>query len=405
MNMNLFNPEIKLEKQLQAQIYNALEGDIVSFILKNAGDTPEDIYIRSEMEGSAMKVDQDVMGDFYALCQDVKQRLGFKDPVDFYIQGSPVVNAFSIAAKGEGVPHSVVIYSGLYNLMNDDELRFIVGHELGHLINHDTALGRLIRFVYPPRESQMPLTLDFKVRIHSQLAELVADRYGFLACGNLEACVTGFYKLTSGIDLIKLGVSIEDLFKKNDQALDFFLHGGGISDEVHPVHPIRIQAIKLFARAKSDKELEDGMNELIQILLKSGSNPMDPPMSIFIATAGIIAASADGQVSKEEYEHIVRTLASSHIFPSDFVENIAHENVDKLFTDSVNALLEADPNIRPTLLQYMLEIIMADKDIHEKEVNFIYDFGQRMGLSIKDISQIFAVAIQRQFTPSLSALA
>ena len=147
------------------------------------------------------------------------------------------------------------------------------------------------------------------------------------------------------------------------------------------------------------------MNELIQILLKSGSNPMDPPMSIFIATAGIIAASADGQMSKEEYEHIVRTLASSHIFPSDFVENIAHEDVDKLFADSVNALLEADPNIRPTLLQYMLEIIMADKDIHEKEVNFIYDIGQRLGLSIKDISQIFAAAIQRQFTPSLSSLA
>lgn len=403
--MNLFNPEIKLEKQLQKQIYNALEGDIVSFILKNAGDTPEDIYIRSEMEGSAMKVDQDVMGDFYALCQEVKSRLGFKDPVDFYIQGSPSVNAFSIAAKGEGVPHSVVIYSGLYNLMDEDELRFIVGHELGHLINHDTALGRLVRFVFPPNNSQMPIALDFKIRIHDMLAELVADRYGFIACGNLEACVTGFYKLTSGIDLVKLGVSIEDLFKKNDESLEFFLHGGGISDEVHPVHPIRIQAIKLFARAGSDKELEDGMNELIQILLKSGSNPMDPAMSVFIATAGIIAASSDEAISKEEYEHIVRTLASSHIFPSSFVENISHQDVDKLFSDSVNALVQANPGIAPTLLQYMLEVVLSDKDIHEKEVNFIYGMGQKLGLGVQEISRMFASAIQRMFSPSMSALA
>ena len=40
--MNLFNPEIKLEKQLQAQIYNALEGDVVNFILSHAGDTPDE---------------------------------------------------------------------------------------------------------------------------------------------------------------------------------------------------------------------------------------------------------------------------------------------------------------------------------------------------------------------------
>ena len=403
--MNLFNPEIKLEKQLQAQIYNALEGDIVSFILKNAGDTPEDIYIRSELEGGGMKVDKDVMGDFYTLCQDVKRRLGFNEPVDFYIMGSPQVNACSVAAKEEGNPHSVVIYSALYNLMNEDELRCIVGHELGHLINRDTALGRLVRFVYPPSQSQMPVALDFKVRLHNQLAELVADRYGFLACGKLEACVTTFYKLSSGIDLEKLGVSIDNLLKKNDESLEFFLHGGGISDEVHPVHPIRIQAVKLFAKARSDKELEDGMNELIQILLKSGSDPMDPPMSIFIATAGIIAASIDGNVSKEEYEHIVSTLSSSHIFPSGFVENIANQDVDKLFAESVNALLEMNPNIRPALLNYMLEVIMADKDIHEKEVNFIYDIGQKLGLSVKEISQIFSSAIQRMFAPSMSVLA
>ncbi len=403
--MNLFNPEIKLEKQLQAQIYNALEGDVVNFILKNAGETPEDIYIRSEMEGSAMKVDKDVMGDFYNLCMGVQKRLGFNEPVDYYIQGSSQVNAFSIAAKGAGNPHTVVIYSALYNLMDENELKFIVGHELGHLINHDTALGRLVRFVFPPRQSNMPIALEFKVRIHDQLAELVADRYGFLACGNLEACVTGFYKMSSGIDLVKMGVSIEDLLKKNDSSLDFFLHGGGISSEVHPVHPIRIQAIKLFARARTDQELEEGMNELIQILLKSGSNPMDPAMSVFIATAGIIAASADENVSKEEYERIVDTLSSSQIFPSGFVENISQKDVYQLFSQSVNTLLEANPNLRPALLQYMIEIALADKDIHEKEVNFIYDIGQKIGLEVKDISQIFAGAIQRMFSPSLSALA
>ena len=156
--MNLFNPEIKLEKQLQAQIYNALEGDIVNFILKNAGEPQGDLYLKSWKEGSSMKVTPDVMKDFYDLCMEVKERLGFTEPVDFFIDGNSEVNANSIAAFKEGNPHVVTIYSGLYNLMNRDELRCIVGHELGHLINRDLQLYRLQSFVYP-NPSDMPMEI------------------------------------------------------------------------------------------------------------------------------------------------------------------------------------------------------------------------------------------------------
>lgn len=402
--MNLFNPEIKLEKQLQAQIYNALEGDVVNYILSHAGETQNDIFLKSWKEGGSMKVTPDVMKDFYDLCMGVKRRLAFNEPVDFFIAGSPEVNANAISAFKEGNPHIVTIYSGLYNLMNQDELRYVVGHELGHLINKDGKLGRLLGFVYP-NPAQMPMALAFKVRIHDQLQELVADRYGYLACGNLEACVTSVFKLSSGLDLPKLGVSMDALMERNDKSLEFFLHEGGISDDTHPVNPIRVQALKLFACARSDKELEDGMNELIQVLLKSGGNPMDPPMSIFLATAGIIAGSIDGQLTKAEYESIIANLSASHLFPSGFVENIHNEDIDKLFTESVNALIKMDGNIRPALLQYMIEIVLSDHDIHEKEVAFIYDIGQKLGLGMEEISRIFGGAIQRYFSPSLSSLA
>ena len=402
--MNLFNPEIKLEKQLQAQIYNALEGDIVNFILKNAGEPQGDLYLKSWKEGSSMKVTPDVMKDFYDLCMEVKERLGFTEPVDFFIDGNSEVNANSIAAFKEGNPHVVTIYSGLYNLMNRDELRCIVGHELGHLINRDLQLYRLQSFVYP-NPSDMPMALAFKVRIHNQLQELVADRYGYLACRNLEACVTSFFKLSSGLDLEKMGVSIDTLLERNDEAMDFFLHHGGISQDTHPVHPIRIKALRLFARARTDQELEEGMDEIIQILLKSGGNPMDPPMSIFLATAGIIAGSADGELTQPEYERIIANLSASHLFPKNFVENIPGQDVEKLFAQSVNALIQMDSGIRPMLLQYMIEIVLSDHDIHEKEVNFIYNIGRQLGFGVEEISNIFGACIQRYFSPSLCSLA
>ena len=398
------NPQIRLEKELAGQIYEALQGDVVKFVLKQAEYTSDsDNYWRSKMEGHCMKADGNLLSDFYKLCHEVKARLGFEEPVDFYVTGSSEINAFSIAAEGDQ-PHIVNVNSELFNLMDEDELRFVVGHELGHLINRDTALKRLIWFVYPPQSVVPPVTLQYKIHLHDNLAELVADRYGYLACGNLDACVRAFFKMASGLDLGRMNVSIDDLLSDNSKHLDYFLRGGGMSHYDHPVNPIRVQAINLFARATSQEQLETGMEELIQILLKIGNSPLDGPMSVFLATAGIIAANIDGKVEKEEYEHIIRSLSNANIFPKKFLGEVLEKDVDKLFESSVKQILHLNPGLKPALLEYIIGVILADKSIAEKEVNFIYHIGQQLGLSVKEISQIFAELVQRSFVPSIDSI-
>lgn len=402
--MNHLDPTLKLEKELAGQIYYALQGDVVRFILKNAKDTTEDEYWRSRMEGHCMKADKNLLGNFYKLCHEVKYRLGFEESVDFYVTGDASINAFSIAAEDAEHPHIVNVNSELFNLMSEDELKFVIGHELGHLMNQDTALRRLIYFVYPPNVTSIPVTLQYKIHLHDNLAELVADRYGYLACGNLDACVTAFFKMASGLDLEKMQVSIDDLLSDNSKHLDYFLKGGGMSHYDHPVNPIRVQAINLFANARSQEELDNGMNELIQILLKVGNRPLDGPMSDFIATAGLITANIDGKITQEEYEHIIRNLASSNIFPKFYLEEIMKLDVEKVFQDSVNAILNINPGLKPNLLEFIISIVMADKEIGEKEVNFVYGIGKSLGLSVKEISVLFAGQIQRNFNPSLDAI-
>ena len=51
--------------------------------------------------------------------------------LNYKVYQSSTVNAF---ASGDG---SVRVYTGLMDVMNDDELFAVVGHELGHLINKD----------------------------------------------------------------------------------------------------------------------------------------------------------------------------------------------------------------------------------------------------------------------------
>lgn len=402
--MPTFNPTLPLERELGKQIYQALQGPVVKTILQTAKDGSGDDYWRSRMEGHCMKVDKEILPDFYALCQDVKKRLNFKDAVDFYVTGDSTLNAFSVAAEDEDHPHIVNINSAMFDLMSEEELRFVIGHELGHIINKDSALKRLIYFVFPPDTTNPPITLQYKIRLHDQLAELVADRYGFLANGSLNACVTAFYKMSSGLDLAKMNVSIDALLSDNRKRLDYFMKGKGLSRYDHPVNPIRVQAIHLFVTAKDEKELEDGMDELINILLKVGNGPLDEDLSVFMASAGLIVANADDRVTEKEIEHIIQNLANLQIFPKRFLDAVAQSDVSKLFDQSVKNILSQNPGMRDGLLAYMMGLVLSDKEISENEIGLIYGFGDSIGFSQREISQKFAEMIQRNYVPSLESI-
>ena len=95
-------PSIDLEKQIGEQIYNALQGSVVEEVLRKTKISSQDAYWRSTMEGHSLKVQEELLPEFYALCQEVKQKLKFDEKVDFYITGDSPVNAFSLAAGDEG---------------------------------------------------------------------------------------------------------------------------------------------------------------------------------------------------------------------------------------------------------------------------------------------------------------
>ena len=397
------NPTIELERQIGEQIYNALQGTVVEEVLKKIRMSGSDTYWRSNMEGHSLKVDKELLPDFHRLCHEVKAKLNFEEDVDFYITGDSTVNAFSVAAEEEGEPHIVNINSALFDLMTTDELKFVIGHELGHLINKDTALARLIRFVFPP-EANVPVSLQYKIRLHDQLAELVADRYGYIATENLDVCVTAFFKLASGLDLAKMNVSIEALIADNNRRLEYFLNDKGVSRASHPVNPIRVQALNLFATSKSEEELKAGMDELISILLKVGTSELDEYTARFIASAGLIVANIDEGVNEDEINRVIESLSSMKMFPRQFLDEIAQGNVSQIFIESAENILRINPGMREGMLKYMISIVLSDKLIDKEEVDLLYHFGDQIGLSDMEVASAIGEAIQMNYVPSLESI-
>ena len=404
--MRELDPKIEWQEELFKQIYKVLQGDVTAQIRKMCVGNGGDIGFRSLMEGNSLKVQKDILPDLYTLCEEVKVKLGFADKIDFYIIGDNTVNARAWATDDEERPHIITINSGLYNLMNDEELKYIIGHEIGHLINGDAIIQDIFNFIYPDEEAKenCPEFLEKRIKLYDQLAELGADRYGYMANENLEACVTAIFKTASGLLLDKMNVSIEALINENANRLNYFLKDGGISEGTHPVNPIRIHALELFANAKTQASLNRGMGEMIDILQTFWLEPIDIYLTDFVAAASIIVSRMDGRVDKYEEECIIDELGKFSLQPYKDLKRVEKGDVMKIFNDSVDKVLEMDPDMNEGLLRYFITVVFADGILDENEMELIFDFGRKIGFSDGDIARAVGIRLREDFTPRATVL-
>jgi Zn-dependent protease with chaperone function/uncharacterized tellurite resistance protein B-like protein len=409
---------IPLESVLRKQLYYALQGDVVTAILKEARVGKIENPWRYMLEGHSFKVDANISGKMYKLFHEVKEKLGFTAPLDFYITSSGDINAFAVSSLEEDEPHIININSAMLHLMNDEELKFVIGHEIGHLISKNADLHKLIYFVFPPSSNQ-PTLLQNKIRLWNQLSELIADRFGFLACPDLPTCISAFFKMSSGLDAHRVELDISAFLSENQQRLDYFTKDNGLNIASHPVNPVRVKAIELFSKSKrfasegtdlswylNDQEIEKQMDELTEVLMKIKNSEIDYHRSHFIAAAGLIIAGIDGDVHEKEIEMLTRTLSDFMIFPRSFLQSV-HESgkVPEIFNAAVKQILEINPSEREGMLSFMINMVMADKKIESKELGFIFGVGeQAFGYSKKEVAQIFAESIQKSFVPSTNDL-
>ncbi|HOY32229.1 MAG TPA: M48 family metallopeptidase [Bacteroidales bacterium] len=411
------NIGLPLEEFLRNQIYNALQGETVEIIFKEAKVRKTENYWKYMLEGHSFKVDKNISKKLYTLFNSVKENLGYKEKLDFYISSDSSVNAFALSSTEDDEPNIININSSLLKLMNDDELRFIIGHEIGHLINKNANLNKLINFVFPTN-SNLPGVLMNKIRLWEQLSELIADRYGFLANPSLPVCISAFFKMSSGMDAKVVDLDINAFMTENENRLEYFRKEKGLNIASHPINPIRIKAIDLFSKSDrfagesgignwlTDADLDKQMTELTGVLLKVKNSELDYHISYFVAAAGIICSGIDGEFNDREAEIIMQALSDFSLFPANFFEEIIEsKKVFETFNSSVKNILEINPAEKDNLLDFLINLVMADKKIKSDELKFIFEVGTGLlGFTRKEVAQIFASFIQRNYMPSIHDL-
>lgn len=402
---------LKWGDELGRQIYDALQGKVVEVLIKKANIMQNSNYYKNILDGHSFKVGPDNLSNYWNIFHEIKEITGFDEPIDFYITGDATINAFCIPSEKDGRSHILNINSGLMNIMDDDELRFVIGHEFGHLIDSARRIKELIGFVYP-EGTTTPLALVNKIRVWQQLAEISADRCGYIACRDLKACISAFFKMSSGLDFEKMGLNFESFIEDNSNKLKTFSESGGLNLATHPNNLIRIEALKAFSECGafhghgglSPDELNARMLPLVNLLGRLSDNDLEYDIANYAATMGLILGNMDGTLGEDEVNMILNSISNVHLFPMDILSEYADMERDRIFeicAKSVTRILETHPEMRGSLLDYAVRLALSDNEIGESEVGFVFDFGTgSLGFSEQEVAQHFAAAIQASFNPS-----
>ncbi len=157
--------------------------------------------VRQLFLANAVRVGPTQRPKLYALYQEVCDTLDWREEPHLYVSQTPLVNA---AAVGFDKPF-IVLNSGMLALLDKDEQRNIMGHELGHIMSGHTTYTTIAIIILTIGLNNLPFLagvalLPFQLALLEwyRKAELSSDRAGLLATQNPQAVMSTFLKLAGG---------------------------------------------------------------------------------------------------------------------------------------------------------------------------------------------------------------
>ena len=177
-----------------------------------------------DLLGGGLHVTRQNMPDVYKIYEETCEVLNMSYVPELYLSELPIANAFAVGADKAYIN----VTSELFFRLNEPEIRFLLGHELGHILCEHTKYNMLVRFLLHMGYSVpgidvfvrpiMNATIKPLLMLWSRRSEFSADRAGLLACQDIDTAASFFLKIC-GLPLNFYGkVKPSSIF---DQAAEF----------------------------------------------------------------------------------------------------------------------------------------------------------------------------------------
>ncbi|MGD8611591.1 MAG: M48 family metallopeptidase, partial [Desulfobacterales bacterium] len=302
------------------------------------------------LKDGAFLLSQPISPRIFKIVTETKLKLGLEGEYEVFCLNSNSINAFAYVQPAENKNFFIIgITSAALEELEDLEIQFILGHELGHFLFEHNRMNYLIN----PNPTSQGVTLlpsmgeNIFLRWRKK-CEISTDRVGLIACGDFENAARAMLKTAYGLTGKNLNLDVDsllqqiDTLKEEPEALE-------VNYRSHPLMPLRLKVMQMFAespifaqivKGKSDftdkelNELEDKTDQWVNWIKRYPRRPLDLAAMKLVTAAGLKLVMTEAVIMDEEIKVIIQML---HKYFADEPGDVIHEIMQD--TDNIDNII------------------------------------------------------------------
>jgi Zn-dependent protease with chaperone function len=248
--------------------FDLVAGKFVEFIYER----PQLVYLM----GNSILVGPRQYSTIYRMFRECVRDLDINPEPLLFVEQNPQVNSYSL---GQEHPY-VVVNTGLLDLLNEDEIRTVLAHELGHIKCGHTILIQMGIWVKNAASQLSEVTFGLGNLVSSGLiyafyewrrkAELSSDRAALLVMDDLNIVMQTMMKISGGSSRYGHECSLHEFVQQSEryQELDqdglnqvykFLLYNGASGSMLaHPFPVERLRYLREWAVSEEYRQIRQG---------------------------------------------------------------------------------------------------------------------------------------------------
>lgn len=309
--------------------------------------------------------------DLYRVVEEVCDRLDVPRDFELLIDPSESINAGAFWVPEGTEMRVMTLTAGAVKQLSRDQLKCVIGHEIGHVAYGHPQLLQRISAIY--RDNPTPDLLDSMLRIHGRLAELSADRAGLLAVDfDLGIAAEAELRVATGLGPEHVQLDLRSYLEEVSRVVSF-----NIPDRLfratHPLLPIRIRALQLFC---DEGDHEHEILELARLMDFEAPTEEGRATRDLILAGGLVAAhmGGDQELSDAERAHLEELVLPFTDDPEALLSRI--ETLDQaieLFNASASWIRANLGPERYDIFKRLLEVVLHDGEVTDGELKFLQE--------------------------------
>jgi len=208
--------------------------------------------VRLAFQANSVRVTQNQFPEVYKVYKQALKTLDAPEEYPLFLSQTPIVNA---GAYGMDKPF-IILNSGIIRLLDEEELEYVIGHEIGHILSDHVLYRTMTEFLLRLATLGFPIVgLAARAVLVALLewyrkSELSCDRAGLLTVQDPEVVMRAMLKMAGGGETDE--TSLQEFIIQAEE----YQRGGDVADQVfkvlnlmgatHPFYVLRLSELRTW---------------------------------------------------------------------------------------------------------------------------------------------------------------